>query len=451
MYKLPWKTIICYSFGDVANNFAFAMGALFLLSYYSDAAGIESAAAGAILLGVRIFDAFADVCAGRIVDSVKTKMGKFRPFLITASVPLMIMSILVFCVPSDWSHQAKIIYATVSYALLGLFYSLVNIPYGSLATAMTQDPRSRARLGAGRTIGASCTFVALAFVIGPKIASADREAVQAVYQHYTMCLAVIGMILYFICFAATKENVVRTVAQPSFKVSVQTVKQNKPLFMLCGAALFMLAANFSVSASAIFYVRYMIADPSLFTIFVLVQSFIGCVGPAPFIPHLVARFGKKHTFLIGCVISLVGFIAFFFLSPYFYVGMIALAVASIGIGFAMTTMWALEADTVEYGEYKTGVRIEGLTYSLFSLTRKCGQALGGSIPAFILSFFGYVANQEQTEQAIFGIRSCVSIAPACCIVMCFVIMYFYPLTDKVFKQIVEEIAKRREAGKTAQA
>lgn len=446
MYKLPWKTIICYSFGDIANNFAFAMGALFLLSYYSDSAGIESAAAGAILLGVRVFDAFADVCAGRIVDSVKTRFGKFRPFLITASFPLMIMSVLVFCVPSDWSHDAKIVYAAISYALLGLFYSLVNIPYGSLATAMTQDPVSRARLGAGRSIGASCTFVALAFIIGPKIASADREAVQQVYQHYTMCLAVAGIILYFICFAATRENVVRTVAQPSFKVSVQTVRHNKPLFMLCGAALFMLAANFSVSASAIFYVRYMIDDPSLFTIFVLVQSFIGCVVPAPFIPHLVAKFGKKKTFLIGCVVSLIGFILFFFLSPSFYAGMAALAVASIGIGFAMTTMWALEADTVEYGEYKTGVRIEGLTYSLFSLTRKCGQAVGGSIPAFILSLTGYVPNAEQTEQAIFGIRSAISLAPACCMVMCFLIMFFYPLTDKFFGEIVKEIAARRAAG-----
>ncbi len=450
MYKLPWRTIVCYSFGDIANNFAFAMGAMFLLSYYSDTAGIESAVAGAILLGVRVFDAFADLCAGRIVDSVKTRFGKFRPFLITASFPLMIMSVLVFCIPSDWSHDAKVIYATISYALLGLFYSLVNIPYGSLATAMTQDPRSRARLGAARTIGASCTLVFLSFILAPKIANADRAVVQEVYQTYTMGLAVVGMILYFICFAATKENIERTVAQPSLKVSIQTVKQNKPLFMLCGAALCMLAANFAVSASAIFYLRYMIHDVTLLTILVLVKSFVGMMITAPFIPHLVAKFGKKHTFLIGCFTAFIGYIAFFIVCENFYLAMVALAVASIGIGFAMTVMWALEADTVEYGEYKTGIRIEGLTYSLFSLTRKCGQAIGGSIPAFVLSFTGYVANQEfQSEQALFGIRSSITLAPAICIALCFIIMYFYPLTEKVFNQIVEDIKKRREANAAA--
>ncbi len=149
---LSRRAIVGYSLGDVANNFAFAMGALFLLSYYTDVAGVGAAAAGTMLLLVRVFDAFADVFAGRVVDSVNTRWGKFRPFLLFGTAPLMIFSVLVFWVPTDWSHSSKVVYAYLTYMGLGLCYSLVNIPYGSLATAMTQQPQSRARLGAARGI-----------------------------------------------------------------------------------------------------------------------------------------------------------------------------------------------------------------------------------------------------------------------------------------------------------
>lgn len=450
-FKLKWPTIIGYSLGDVANNFAFAMGALFLLSYYTDVAGVGAAAAGALLLGVRFFDAFADLLAGRVVDSVNTRWGKFRPFLLFASIPLMIISVLVFYVPSSLSHTGKVIYATITYAGLGLFYSLVNIPYGSLATAMTQDPLSRARLGAGRSIAASLTFVVLAFVIGSQIGGSDVASVQATYLHYTIMLAIAGLVLYFLCFKSTKENVIRTVAQPALGVSLRTVKKNHALIMLCGGALFMLTATFAVTATGMFYVRYVVGDPSLFTVMVLVQMFIGSVLPAFFVPSLVRRFGKKNTFLIGASIGFIGYLLFFFLSGFnFFAAMAGLCVASIGMGFAMTVMWALEADTVEYGEYQTGIRIEGLTYSLFSLTRKCGQALGGSIPAFIMGAAGYIANAEQTEEVIFSIRASIALLPAGAIALSFLIMLFYPLTDAKFAQIMKEITARR-AAKAAEA
>lgn len=137
--QLSWRTIVGYSLGDVANNFAFAMGALFLLSYYTDVAGVGAAAAGTMLLLVRVFDAFADVFAGRVVDSVNTRWGKFRPFLLFGTAPLMIFSVLVFWVPTDWSHGSKVVYAYLTYMGLGLCYSLVNIPYGSLSTRWYLD------------------------------------------------------------------------------------------------------------------------------------------------------------------------------------------------------------------------------------------------------------------------------------------------------------------------
>lgn len=127
---------------------------------------------------------------------------------------------------------------------------------------------------------------------------------------------------------------------------------------------------------------------------------------------MVARIGKKNTFLIGALLGTCGYLLFFWVSVWSLpVALVALAIASIGQGVTMTVMWALEADTVEYGEYLTGVRIEGLTYSLFSFTRKCGQAIGGSIPAFILGLSGYIANQVQTPEVIMGIRTSIALVP----------------------------------------
>lgn len=146
--QLSWRTIVGYSLGDVANNFAFAMGALFLLSYYTDVAGVGAAAAGTMLLLVRVFDAFADVFAGRVVDSVNTRWGKFRPFLLFGTVPLMIFSVLVFWVPTDWSHSSKVVYAYLTYMGLGLCYSLGQ--YTLWLTGNCHDPTTTIPRPSGR-------------------------------------------------------------------------------------------------------------------------------------------------------------------------------------------------------------------------------------------------------------------------------------------------------------
>ncbi|HGX4308373.1 glucuronide transporter [Escherichia coli] len=429
--QLSWRAIVGYSLGDVANNFAFAMGALFLLSYYTDVAGVGAAAAGTMLLLVRVFDAFADVFAGRVVDSVNTRWGKFRPFLLFGTAPLMIFSVLVFWVPTDWSHSSKVVYAYLTYMGLGLCYR--------------DDPTTTIPRPSGRGIAASLTFVCLAFLIGPSIKNSSPEEMVSVYHFWTIVLAIAGMVLYFICFKSTRENVVRIVAQPSLKISLQTLKRNRPLFMLCIGALCVLISTFAVSASSLFYMRYVLNDTGLFTVLVLVQNLVGTVASAPLVPGMVARIGKKNTFLIGALLGTCGYLLFFWVSVWSLpVALVALAIASIGQGVTMTVMWALEADTVEYGEYLTGVRIEGLTYSLFSFTRKCGQAIGGSIPAFILGLSGYIANQAQTPEVIMGIRTSIALVPCGFMLLAFVIIWFYPLTDKKFKEIVVEIDNRKK-------
>lgn len=447
--KLKFSSIAGYFFGDIGCNFAFTMGSMFLLSYYTDVAGMDAAAIGTMLLCVRIFDAFADIFAGRIIDSVKTRWGKFRPFLITASIPLFILSILVFYVPSSLTHTEKLIYSYVTYALLGFFYSFTNVPYGSLCTVMTQDPVSRAKLCVARSLGGALTSSLLAFVLGSQLRGADPETAQGTYLTYTIILAIFGYFFFVICFKTSEERVERVVERPSLKGSIGTVAKNYPLLILSAATIFVMIALFSSMASNIYFVRYVLKDMDMFAPVVLTQTLFGAAVTTPLVPYLVKRVGKKKTFLCGTIIGVIGNVSFFFAHNLenHYLMLIPLAVASIGLGIILALMWAMEADTVEYGEYTTGNRIEGLTYSLFSLFRKCGLALGGALPAYIFSISGYIANTEQTETALLGIRSTVSLVPAAALILASIIIICYPLNDERFKTIMTALKERRSTAK----
>ena len=210
----------------------------------------------------------------------------------------------------------------------------------------------------------------------------------------------------------------------------------------------MLIGYFSMTASAMYFARYVLGDAKLFVTIVVVTSLVGTLIAAPLVPMLVSRLGKKNTFLFGLGLGTIGYLALF-LAPVVnhFVVFCAFGVAAVGVMTSMTVMWALEADTVEYGEWATGMRIEGLTYSFFSFTRKCGQALGGSIPAFILAGSGYVPNvAAQSESALHGIQQGVALIPAIAFGLAFVLMLFYPLTDKRFGELLADIKQRRSQG-----
>ena len=153
--RLPKRAIVGYGLGDFANNLAFTLGTTFLLYYYTDVAGMSAAAVATMFFVVRLWDAVTDIFAGRLVDRTMTRLGKFRPFILFGGVPLLFLSALTFHVPAEFDAGTKLLYAYLTYAILGLSYSLVNIPYGSLASAMTQSVHQRAKLVASRFFGSA--------------------------------------------------------------------------------------------------------------------------------------------------------------------------------------------------------------------------------------------------------------------------------------------------------
>jgi glucuronide carrier protein len=440
--KLTPLSIVGYGAGDAANNLAFTTATMFMLVYYTDVAGISAAAAGTLLLVVRIFDAFADVFAGRIVDrTYSKKFGKFRPFIMFGSVPLLLLSAAAFSVPQI-GQSGMLLYAYLTYAALGLAYSLVNIPYGSLAGAMTQNSGERAKLASARTIGAALVSAVLGIFIAPMIVpGAD---LQTMFTTMTLSFVVIGTALYMFTAFTAKERVKRDVAHVTLKQSFATLKGNKPLLLLCASSFLFLTGFLAMSTVQLYYLRDVLGAIALYPVLSIVQ--LGMTfGLAGFVPLIVRKFGKKKAYIGAAAFMVLGGLIVFFTPP----NQVALAFAGMivsyfGIMLVNMLVWALEADTVEYGEWKTGVRTEGITYALFSFTRKTGQAVGGALAAYALAWGGYTAGAAaQSEQAMWGIRAATGLIPAVAAVLAILVMVVYPLTDKRHARIVAEIAERR--------
>jgi glucuronide carrier protein len=442
--KLRPLQIIGYSAGDAANNLAFSITSFFLLLYYTDVAGLSAAAVGTMFLVVRLWDAFADIFAGRLVDRTSTRWGKFRPFLLFGSVPLLAMSFLVFHVP-NLSAGGKLVYAYVTYAVMGLAYSLVNIPYGSLATAMTQEPRQRARLASARGIGAGLVIIMLVLVIAPQIGQ-GRSNLQHTFTLVTATFMVLGVALYLFTFFTAKEVVERDVAHVTLKQTLAALRQNSPLFRLCLSTLSYLTGMFAFNTIGAYYARDVLGNAKLFIVLTLLSTGAMFVV-APLTPRIVATFGKRTGYMAAAGLSVVGGVGIF-LAPAStpVVAIVCWTIAGLGLALVNTLMWALEADTVEYGEWKSGVRTEGATYAIFSFTRKAGQALGGAAAAYALSIGGYVAKAPaQPHDALVAIRAAAGAVPAAFALLAAVIMFTYPLTEARFTQILGEVRARRAA------
>src|SRR3954451_10388281 len=193
-----------YGAGDAANNLAFSMTSMFLLLYYTDVVGLAATTVGTLFLVVRVFDGFADLFAGRVVDKTDTRWGRFRPYLLFAAVPLLLLNVAVFSVP-DLGATGTLVYAYATYLLFGLAYSLVNIPYGSLATAMTQDVVERSKLATFRVFGSNSAILLLAVAVAPQVEGSDN--LQRSLTITTIVLAVVGTGLYLCAFLTSRERV----------------------------------------------------------------------------------------------------------------------------------------------------------------------------------------------------------------------------------------------------
>jgi glucuronide carrier protein len=431
-----------YGAGDAANNLTFSTVSAFLLIYYTNVAGITAAAAGTLFLVVRIWGGFTDLFAGRRVDETQTRWGKFRPYLLFGPVPLLVLLVAVFSIPGGLSLGGKLAWAYVSYALFQLAYSFVNIPYGSLAAAMTQVPDDRAKLSTSRSIAASVAILLIAVAVSPQISGGGN--LQRSLTITTAAFAIIGLALYLWCFTTSRETVRRDVETVSLRDTLRMMRYNRPLVLLCAATLVFLSGMFAQQTVAVYYARDVLGNANYYIVLTVVST-VGMILASALVPKAVDTAGKKRTFLVAGVIAAASAVGFA-LAPRSApaIAFVCYGVLGIGLGTINTLIFALQADTVDYGEWNSGIRAEGGSYSVLSFTRKTGQGIGGAVAAYTLGLGGYVSGAgTQTGSALTSIRVAAGIIPAAFMLAATAVMLVYPLTERAFRAIIAEMAERR--------
>ena len=439
---------VAYGLGDVGNNFLFDMGQIYLLKFYTDALGLPPSVAGTLFLVTKILDGFTDIAVGTWVDGRKKygKLGKFRPFMLYAAVPLALCTAVSFYVP-DFQLTGRIIWAYASYALFGLVYTIFNIPYGSMIPSMTKDPVERSSMASFRWSGATLGLLLTSVAFIPLVNLAS-ELFGAKNSYFVAAgiFAIAGCALQLTCTLNIKERYVEQKTKDekgTLLKSYRGIFKNMPLLVLCLVNLLTFSAFNVKLAVQVYFCEYVLHDIAIVPymgFFSIGCVFVGiaCVQP------LVRRFGKKATYIFGAAIWGIADITALFLANSTVSFIIFACLAFYGTAFINTLNWALISDAVEYGEWKTGLRSEGVIYSFFTFSRKLSQALAGFIPGVILAAVGYIANQPQTPQVIEGIRGLMFFYPGTLVIATFLIMYYgYKLTDRRYKEIVQEMEERK--------
>jgi len=453
---LTIKNYLAYAAGDAANNVSFLMSSIFLILYYTNVVGIEGAVIGTMFLAVRFVDAFTDLAVGRFVDARQpSKLGKFRPLILWFFGPLLIMNWLMYSAKFLFPDAATGFYTAymyVTYFLMGsVFYTLVNIAYGSMAPALTQVPTERAKLAGFRMYGSATMILAISWVVAPQVSryETDPEGLQNALVIVVGLLSIVGALLYLFTVYGTKEQVQRSAKPVSLKDSFATLRTNRPLQILAAGTVFFLVGMTAMSTLGAYIALYVQNDANFIAWNQTAQT-LALFVISPFIPLMVRTIGKRVGFLLVACFMYVGALILWWapLDTAPFLGTVAFFIMGIALFGVNTLMWALEADTVEYGEWKTGSRTEGTTYAVFSFTRKLGQAIGGFVGGLALGWAGFVASEvaqgvRPGPEVADGIRMWAAIIIMAGTFLGQAVMYFYPLTEQRYLEIVNEIAVRR--------
>lgn len=444
--------VVSYALGDVANNLAFQMTSMFLMVYMTDIVGLSAAAAGTIYAVTKVWAGVADLVAGNTVDKANTRWGRLRPWILWGSTPLAIALVLLFSTPAGLSPTQAFVWVLLIDAAFQLAYSFVNIPYGSLSAAMTQNSLDRSRLSGARSIASAVTGVALSAVIAPQfqgIKDLPMEEVRFTFTLTCIVLGVLAIALYLVCFLNTREVVPRSPGKSKLSTTLKMVGQNRPLLTLCLGAFFLLGAMFTMNAVAMYYTGSVLGDRSLFT-FLMLASTVGTILAASFVPTITVKLGKRLGYVMMAGVAVLGYVVVAIVPTSGIVtAMVAWFIFGIGSGGTNALMFSMQADTVDYGEWKTGTRSEGGAYSILSFVRKCGQGLGGALGGPIIGAFGYSAaikaGDPGFDHMVTGLRIATGWVPAALGVVAGLIIFFYPLTEKAHAALVAELNERRAA------
>lgn len=458
-----------YLFGDFGNDFTFILSTIILSKFYTDVMGISAAVIGTIMMLSRLVDGFTDVAMGRICDRSKvTASGKFKPWILRMCIPVSIASFLIY--QSGLAHLPtglKITYLAITYILWGSFcYTGINIPYGSMASAISAEPGDRQSLSTYRTMGGMLAGMVIGILLPliayEKVTLADGSIKETLIGSRVTFAAgvfsVLAIICYLLCYKLITERVVVDSAEkgkaPSVGQMLKSAFTNRALISIIAASVVMLLAQLTMQnmAAYIFPDYYnSAAAQSASTLLMMAGMIVAAISAKP----LARRFGKAEISVVSNLFAAGVMIIIWLICPqnvWVYCGLQMLCWLGLGI-FSMVS-WALITDVIDYSELKNGIREDGSVYAMYSFARKLGQALAAGLSGWLLAGIGYnseaaAAGLKQTEAVLSGIFNISTLIPAIGFgLLAAVLWFWYPLRKK---QVDANVAALKEKHEREQA
>lgn len=446
-HRLGLVEKVSYGFGDCAANVYVAMAGTFLSAFYTDTVGIGVAAIGTMMLIARIFDGATDLVMGAIVDKTKSKYGKARPWVLWSAPFMCIGLILLFTVPAGLSGGGKLAYAYITYIFMNcIVYTANNLPYNALLSRMTLNVQDRASTASIRFVMTQATTLIINAITMPLVAVMGWVWLAVIF-------GIVEMVMLLVCFFGCKEHIgedgsegVKVESIP-LKEALPGVLHNKYFYLQALSFLFLYIFVVGAGMSTAYFCNVVLLDPNLIgmlsaaqTIPAMIVNFVN--------PMLVGRFGKRKLMMAGAVLMILGSCVVGLGNTNLPVIMVGVALRGFGMGPIMSGIFAMTADVVDYGEWKTGIRSEGLVNSCTSFGMKVGIGLGSAVGSAILAMGGYLegtAPMDQPASAIASIKFAFGYFGAIMSAIVLVLIILMNI-DKNIKQIQADLEKKHAKG-----
>ena len=432
-----------YGIGDYAICLYWSGIGLYLLYFYTDVVGISPILAGWIYaLGIG-WDAITDPFMGYLAERTKTKMGSYRPFIYYGSIPLALSFVLLFWVP-PFEGTVLFLFLILVNLIHRSCFTIVSVPYSSLTARITNDSNERTKLTTARMISASfgtLSMSALAFPLIAYFGGAD-EAFGFLWLAIISGLIAVALLSVTVYSVREKVDEIVTSNLPNFLSITKTVATNYPFWIVFGCILILGSTGVMFNKNLIYFVKYGLELHEYQGLILGVSSGASFLS-LPFWAYLALKIGKRETWLISMTIAFIGLLLFFYY-PIASLNelLILLALIGVGNGAGGVLFWSMLPDTVEYGEWKSGIRTESSLYGFMTFAQKSSIAVAALILGFLLSGIGFEPNQIQSEETISGMKFMMSWIPICGIIISLVLMYFYPISTKFHGELLQRIKER---------
>lgn len=443
--RLSKKTLFAYGMGDFASNLTNTFMGSYLSIFYTDVVGLTPAVVSAIMVIARIWDAINDPMFGAIAERTNTKRGRFRPYIFYFTPFLALAAVLTF---TTFGGEGGAVYAAVTYIAYGMLYTVVNLSYGSLSTVMTTNPEDISQLTSWRMMGTNLSSVVLS-ALSPVIMGAISGSDTFTGKSYTITIliyAILSVPMFYFVYANCKE-VVKPVNEGQsvpLSLSLKTVVTNKPLMLGFCMMIFAMFAFFGRMGVVIYYIIYVMQKPQYISVFMSLPSIMTVIGIL-LTKNYIVRWGKKKMTAIGYVGAGLSLIIMYFADPANLPLMIVLHALYGFFCFSFPIPMSMIPEAINYQEDRTGIRTDGLAYAATSLSTKVGNAFGPAMALLVMGAFGYVANAQQTAEAMQGINLSTNLVFGICYLLALIPLAFYPLNAEKNAQIQASLDAKRAA------